>query len=263
MPLLDNMSEGNSFKKISVDQIRPNRMNFYAHLNDEDEEIYVNDMAEQLLDYGQDSNGVVYLDTSIDDGKMYTLLAGERRWKAIKKNFEENKGDGLFMVKIVPKPESETDEKIHLIMNNAQRNKTKEVKKTEVEVLSECWNELVEQGKKPKGRKREWIAKGMGMSPRQVQEYLTGSLADDENEGEVEIDVGGLQLGEDETNEQTMTSADEETLKMIEKNLRESTGRKVKISKKCAITFYAQNDDMEDMYTILNDLGFTEEGIFK
>lgn len=262
MPLIDNMSEGNSFKKISVDDIRPNKMNFYAHINDEDETIYVNDMAEQLLDHGQDSNGVVYEDTSIDDGKRYTLIAGERRWKAVKKNYEENKGDGLFFVKIVPKPEDETQEKIHLIMNNAQRNKTKEVKKTEVEVLSECWEELVKQDKKPKGRKREWIAKGMGMSPRQVQEYLTGILSDNEEQSS-EVVLGDIALGEDEPQKSDLSSAELETLKNIQSNLKESTGRKVKISKKCAITFYAQNDDMEDMFTILNDLGFTEEGFFK
>lgn len=260
MSLLDLMSEGNTFKNVHVNEIRPNTMNFYAHINDEDEEIYVSDMAEQLQEFGQDTNGVVYLDESVGDGKKYTLLAGERRWKATVKNYENGIGDGMFQVKVVPKPVDEVTEIIHIIMNNAQRNKPKEIRKSEVDMLNECWIELEAQGKKPKGKKREWIGKNTGLSARQVQEYLTGSLSDE----------GGSTATSDESNDgeakkttPEMTSADLDTLKTIEGNLKDSMGRKVKISKKCAITFYPNKDDMEDMFTILSDLGFTEEGFFK
>lgn len=49
----------------------------------------VEDMAELIQKYGQDENGVVYMDESVGDGKKYTLLAGERRFKAIKLNYEK------------------------------------------------------------------------------------------------------------------------------------------------------------------------------
>ena len=39
MALIDVMSGGNSFRKVSVDEIRPNRENFYASISD-NEEIY-------------------------------------------------------------------------------------------------------------------------------------------------------------------------------------------------------------------------------
>ena len=63
MALIDVMSGGNSFRKISVDEIRPNRENFYASIS-EDEDQKVEDMAELIQEYGQDENGVVYMDES-------------------------------------------------------------------------------------------------------------------------------------------------------------------------------------------------------
>lgn len=88
MALIDVMSGGNSFRKVSVDEIRPNRENFYASIS-ENEDQMVEDMAELIQKYGQDENGVVYMDESVGDGKKYTLLAGERRFKAIKLNYEK------------------------------------------------------------------------------------------------------------------------------------------------------------------------------
>ena len=44
MALIDVMSGGNSFRKVSVDEIRPNRENFYASIS-ENEDQMVEDMA--------------------------------------------------------------------------------------------------------------------------------------------------------------------------------------------------------------------------
>ena len=70
MALIDVMSGGNSFRKVSVDEIRPNRENFYASIS-ENEDQMVEDMAELIQKYGQDENGVVYMDESVGDGKKY------------------------------------------------------------------------------------------------------------------------------------------------------------------------------------------------
>ena len=115
MALIDVMSGGNSFRKVSVDEIRPNRENFYASISDNEDQM-VEDMAELIQEYGQDENGVVYMDESVGDGKKYTLLAGERRFKAIKLNYEKGIGDGLFQVKVVAKPKDVTEELIRIIM---------------------------------------------------------------------------------------------------------------------------------------------------
>lgn len=258
MSLLELMSEGNSFQKIHIRDIRPNIKNFYAHINDEDEIQYVNDMASQLEEYGQDSNAVVYYDVEPNDGKKYTLLAGERRWKAACLNYENGIGDGMLQVKIIDKPNDETQELLRIISNNSQRDKSKEVRKAEIDALELCWQDLENRGQRPQGKKRDWIAQYIGLSPRQVQEYLTGNLATTSETTEV-VDVQN-----EEEIQQGLTSAELDTLKTIQNNLKVATGRKVKISKKCAITFYPQSDsDMEDFYTILSDLGFTEEGYWR
>lgn len=259
MSLLDVMSEGSSFQKIHVQDIRPNVNNFYAHIDDIDEEQYVSDMAEQLKEYGQDSNAVVYKDLSPNDGKSYTLLAGERRWKAVVKNYENGIGDGMLQVKIINKPEDETQELLRIISNNSQRDKSKEVRQAEIDALEFCWQDLKERGLQPPGKKRDWIAQYIGLSPRRVQDYLSASINEDTLQNS--DDIVDLEIPEEEP--AGLTPAEIDTLKNIETNLKEATGRKVKISKKCAVTFYAQNEDLEDLFTILSDLGFTEEGNWK
>ena len=86
MALLNEfMSGGEKKLKVHVSEIRRNERNFYAVVSENEEE-NVDNLATILREDGQDDNGVVYEDTSLNDGKKYTLLAGERRWKAITKN---------------------------------------------------------------------------------------------------------------------------------------------------------------------------------
>ena len=47
MALIDVMSGGNSCRKVSVDEIRPNRENFYASISDHEDQM-VEDMAELI-----------------------------------------------------------------------------------------------------------------------------------------------------------------------------------------------------------------------
>lgn len=266
MALIDVMSGGNSFRKVSVDEIRPNRENFYASISNNEDQM-VEDMAELIQEYGQDENGVVYMDESVGDGKKYTLLAGERRFKAIKLNYEKGIGDGLFQVKVVAKPKDVTEELIRIIMYNGIRNKSKDVRKAEVDALCMCWEEMDAQGAKPQGKKRDWIAGKIGMSPRQVQEYLTGEFS------EQEIDTEPQEDGSTATSEKAekkkgleLSSADKDTLNSLQEHLKASTGRKVKINQKdCSVTFYPNKDvdAMEDLYTILHDFGFTDQGYWE
>lgn len=266
MALIDVMSGGNSFRKVSVDEIRPNRENFYASISDNEDQM-VEDMAELIQEYGQDENGVVYMDESVGDGKKYTLLAGERRFKAIKLNYEKGIGDGLFQVKVVAKPKDVTEELIRIIMYNGIRNKSKDVRKAEVDALCMCWEEMDAQSAKPQGKKRDWIAGKIGMSPRQVQEYLTGEFS------EQGIDTEPQEDGSTATSEKSekkkgleLSSADKDTLNSLQEHLKASTGRKVKINQKdCSVTFYPNKDvdAMEDLYTILHDFGFTDQGYWE
>lgn len=259
MALLNEfMSGGEKKLKVHVSEIRRNERNFYAIVS-ENEEKDVENLATILRENGQDDNGVVYEDTSIDDGKKYTLLAGERRWKAITKNYEDGLGDGMYEVKVVRRPTDEIDELMRIVRNNAQRNKTKEVRAAEVKAMEVIWDGLVARGEKPEGKKREWIGANIGLSPRRVQEYMTGEESDigDQEENTEE----GGNTATRRRKQEELSSADAEYLRNLQKNLSESTGRKVKISKSLGITFYPNGFD--DISTVLMDLGFTEDGYFK
>ena len=52
-----------------------------------------------------------------------------------------------------------------------------------------------------------------------------------------------------------------EYLKNLQDNLTDSMGRKVKISKNLGITFYPQ--DIDDIASVLNCLGFNEDGTLR
>ena len=84
--LLQTMANGNSYKNIHVKEIRINPLNFYSRM--EEEGFYVDSMATILAEDGQDSSAVVYYDDSKEDGKKYTLIAGERRYKAMLSNLK-------------------------------------------------------------------------------------------------------------------------------------------------------------------------------
>ena len=259
MALLNEfMSGGEKKLKVHVSEIRRNERNFYAVVSENEEE-NVENLATILREDGQDDNGVVYEDTSLNDGKKYTLLAGERRWKAITKNYENGLGDGMYEVKVVRRPADEIDELMRIVRNNAQRNKTKEVRAAEVKAMEVIWDGLVARGEKPEGKKRDWIGANIGLSPRRVQEYMTGVESDIGNE-EANPEEGG-NTATRRRNQPTLSSADAEYLRNLQKNLSESTGRKVKINKSFGITFYPNGFD--DITTVLSDLGFTEDGYFR
>ena len=259
MALLNEfMSSGEKKLKVHVSEIRRNERNFYAVVSENEEE-NVENLATILREDGQDDNGVVYEDTSLNDGKKYTLLAGERRWKAITKNYENGLGDGMYEVKVVRRPADEIDELMRIVRNNAQRNKTKEVRAAEVKAMEVIWDGLVARGENPEGKKRDGIGANIGLSPRRVQEYMTGEESDIGNE-EANPEEGDITATR-RRNQPPLSSADAEYLRNLQKNLSESTGRKVKISKSFGITFYPNGFD--DITTVLSDLGFTEDGYFR
>lgn len=155
-------------KNLSVNSIRCNENNFYAHGSDEEELI---DQMKELLKKGQASNILVYEDTEPEDGKRYTLISGERRYKAMVRLMESGESDGLISAKVVEKPATKEEEMLQLISGNAQRSKSTEVRRKEIQTLQEIWNEKKKR-KETQGRFVEWAGALTGMSARSVANYL-------------------------------------------------------------------------------------------
>lgn len=176
MSLLEHMSGGEVFRKVHVSEIRPNPINFYSQIN-EDENILVNDMASLLLEDGQDANGIVYVDTSIDDGKKYTLIGGHRRFLAISYLAERGEIEPLINVNVVSRPQVTVEEEMLILADNHQRTKDKATKIREIKSANDYWNYLVSINQKPRlmngQKKRDWIAKKTGYSARAIQDILS------------------------------------------------------------------------------------------
>ena len=105
------------------------------------------------------------------------------------------------------------------------------------------------------------------MSPRQVQEYLTGDFSEQAIDTEAQEDGSTATSKKSEKKKGLeLSSADKDTLNSLQEHLKASTGRKVKINQKdCSVTFYPNKDvdAMEDLYTILHDFGFTDQGYWE
>lgn len=191
------MSQGQkkSIQMISVKDIRINKGNFY---DIEDENI--KQLADLLLKNGVNNGRVYYED--LGDGRHYTLIGGEQRYRALCYLYEQGKHDGLYNVLVSKKPKDKDEETLLIIEDNFQRTKSIEDRKKEIERLSVIYDKFKAADKEldikmkaedlseeqrqqlednrniPKGMlKRDWIQSKIGISGRQIQEYLTGNLS--------------------------------------------------------------------------------------
>lgn len=188
-------SNTKTIQMIHINDIRTNADNFYE-IDDEIEKLA------NLILKNDANNGKAYYN-DLGDGKHYTLVGGEQRYRAITYLYEKGLHDGLYPVKLIEKPKTKDDEILAIIEDNFQRTKSVEDRKTEIKQLSLVYDHykdldklidkqlnsgnsltpeavtiLEEKRKIPKGmKKREWIHTKTGLSPRQVQEYLTGIYA--------------------------------------------------------------------------------------
>lgn len=180
MSLNDAMSSGKSRKKLSVTDIRMNTLNKYSAYN-------IEELAYMIERDGQLENLTVYADEK-EDGKHYTLVGGHRRYLAISMLLEQGRSDGLADVVVIKKPQNEIDEETLIQSDNAQRIKTMEEIKWEIQSAVKKWDYLCSQGQQPilenGEKKRDWIGRQVGLKGRQVQEYLTGRFSQEQKSDE-------------------------------------------------------------------------------
>ncbi len=243
----DAMSRG--FGKIPMEKIRINANNFYAQTDFEEEAI--DQMADLLEENGQDANILVYLDPREEDGKEYTLLSGERRFKAMKKLLDLGKSDGMIQAKIEEAPESPEDEMLRLIRGNAQRTKSKEIRCLEVKALQKVWEEMKRNGT-AQGRFVEWAGKNIGVSARQIQNYLTLAQMDMVKAEEAK--------GQDPEAAPVESKDDEQLqafLKDLSREVKEQSGGMISINKKMTISIKCGS--LQEVMTAFDQLGFTQQ----
>ncbi len=170
LELLNNSSEENENKKtervarfktiqINIDDLIPSEENFYS--TDEEE---LKNLKDSIEIFGVQQNLVV---KKLDNGK-YEIIAGHRRYLALKRLVEEGKQQFVHApCKVENEEDSIKDKLLLLITNSTARQLTDWEKTQQAERLKEL---LIEYKKKEKlpGRVREIIADILNTSPTQI-----------------------------------------------------------------------------------------------
>lgn len=172
MGLLESMSRDLSkAQRISIGDVRINRLN--DALYDQASEEMIQGLMESIKKHGQMENAIGYedkYDSNGDiDGASYTLVAGNTRYLAISKLYEQGEGDGYINMTIIEKPKNHTEELEIMITNNMQRKKTSEERYHEIRVMEHAYEYL---DVKPSGTKRDWIGNQLGISGRYVDKLI-------------------------------------------------------------------------------------------
>ncbi len=244
----ETMSRG--FRKIPVEKIRINENNFYAKTEYEDEAI--DQMANLIQENGQDANVLVYLDPREDDGKEYTLLSGERRFKAVARLAQIGKSDGMIQAKIEEAPESASDEMLRLIRGNAQRNKTQEIRVAEVKALQNIWEEMKREGR-AQGKFVDWAGQNIGVSARQITNYL--KIANTNVKKERTEDP--VHQGESEESNAIEDAELISFIKDLNRDLKAQSSNMISINKKMTISIRCGS--LQEVMGALDQLGFTDQ----
>ncbi len=160
-------------KLLSIDDISINPLN-RAPINN------IEDLQDTISELGLQTPLTVYKRENND----YVIINGERRFNAIMKlGWEE------VPVLIIDKPSSLLEEKLLILDANAQRELTQEHKVLRAKEYEEVYLELKQLDKEQiRGiAKRDWIAKHMNISGRQVSNLLAEDIEQNNDDDEVAV----------------------------------------------------------------------------
>lgn len=157
-----------NISRIDINQIQPNIKNETLYPIDK-----LRELAESISTFGLFDPLLV---VRVENNK-YRLVSGHKRYYAIKLLIEEgNESQKEVLCNIVSF--DDLDEELALIQANAlNRERTPEIIQKEIECLSVNYDSRKAAGQN-NGPKRDWIAKNVGLSPRQVTNYLNAGESD-------------------------------------------------------------------------------------
>lgn len=237
---------------VSVMDVRRNPQNFFR-THSEEEELIIQQEADKQLHEPQIIALVGYEDHQ-DDGKRYTLLSGEKRWRAALFNYENGRGKELIRLQVVPKPKS-VDEEVKLIIGfNNQTNFSKEIIS---EAVKKMYNILSKEHPEYSPTKlSESIAPFVGVSDRQVRNYFRElKLGNFANERSVIEESADEAFAEEEQQKVEDEKRRNEWCERVANEIKEriDTDTKVKTNKKDVITI-TMTSSIDDMYYLLEVL---------
>lgn len=165
-------------KMIDIDDIKENELNTYSQEG-------IDELAENIKMYGLMKPLEVY---EADD--YFKLLGGHRRLKALKLLFENGEIDAeipcLLYHDPITEDMSDVEERMKIIMSNAQRDLTD---KDKVAITKELLDILKEDPAiKPSGvTTRDWISPFLGCKSRTAQKYINMAIGKDNTSSEKKV----------------------------------------------------------------------------
>lgn len=167
MSLAKTLNKGKQKKAVHVNDIRENPNNKF-HITEEK----VRALAYSIANKEQLHNILLYED-DLGDGKHYTLISGETRYRAILFLFSNNTNEkilhnGFLDAVIVDKPQTELEERLMIVEANNQRDMTLEDYYFTIKTYEEEYNELKRNNEKPEVDKRDYVGNKMGKTGRWV-----------------------------------------------------------------------------------------------
>ncbi|QRG86081.1 ParB/RepB/Spo0J family partition protein [Bulleidia sp. zg-1006] len=156
--------EKRKIHKLDLNEIEKSNKNFYEAVNEEDYNLKVEAIKESILEIGLINPITVF---KKENGK-YEIISGHTRYNAVLQLSES----GLIDSKIECIIQENFDEESHLkqiIESNIQRQKNEETNKIEFDFFEKEYEKLVQENRRPEGKKDDWIAKKLGISSRTVR----------------------------------------------------------------------------------------------
>ena len=152
-------------KDISIFKMYRNKLNFYDLAD-------IEELAGDILMYGLKQNLEVVFEPN-EQGE-YRIVAGERRWLALKHLVEQGYKDFEIATCKLTTPQDEDEEQVEIIIANAYRTKSLKDTIEEEQRLKACLERMKTDGKKIKGydlqsgRLRDVIASMLKMSKTKI-----------------------------------------------------------------------------------------------
>lgn len=166
-------------KQIEIDDIERNPLNTAPmnYIEDLEALIKVNGIIEPIVVYKVSNN-------------LYRLISGERRYTIAKRL-----GHEMIPGIIIDKPSDEVEERLLIALHNVKRPDDIDTMREKINKLKDIVDLKRERNDQDiyNIRTTEWISKQLGgLSPRTVQEYLTGKYSSNQsiekNDNEIEKD---------------------------------------------------------------------------
>ena len=163
--ILDS-SHDKDLRMISLNEIRPNKLNLQFDTNEEvrlfAEEVYLQGgIIEPLHAYRDETDN------------KWVLLSGHKRYYACLINLRNYKdAQSNVPVIIEQKPEDEIIERLRLDEFNQSRNYDDDKLLIRAKNLYEIYTALAARGEKPSGEKRKWFAKKLSCGEKKAERFI-------------------------------------------------------------------------------------------